>query len=128
MGKTTTGGWISVEPYEKMPLDTTPTELAAHVRVALNQSREGVPHPTEWKERLRPMLQLAGVRTWGAFVRQVPSINVVEDEGSIIVEPLLNAGPRKGYSRAGKEPIRISATADDEDLGAAILQAIELCE
>ena len=94
---TTVEAWILSEPCVRLPVDCTDGQLGATVLSALERSKTGVPHPTEWKGLLEPLLQAAGVKSWGAFAKNAVCVLVSEEANNIELVPTVNLGAREGF-------------------------------
>src|SRR5262245_37217861 len=118
---TTTGLWLSAGPVQRLPRTSPPAELGAAVRVALKESRRGVPHPTDWKKFVPPVLEVAGVRSWAALQRSAAKCDIEAGPDGLKVVPSRNGGTRgddRGYHSLGDLAVKIPDSATDEDLGA----------
>ena len=72
-----------------------------------------------------PVLQFAGVRTWGQLERNSHCILIREEAGSITSIPTRHA-QGGGYDHLNE--LAIHCQAIPEEIGAAVRQAIKLCE
>jgi hypothetical protein len=125
----TTGVWLSAGPVSRLPRTATAAVIGAAVRVALGESRRGVPHPTNWREFSPPVLQAAGVRAWAAQ-RTAVMCHVQVGPDGLRVSPSRNGGTRgdgRGYHTLGELAADLHAGATDEELGAAVLSALAAC-
>ena len=95
--RTTDGVWILSEPCLAVAVEGHDAELQRGVRAALGGSREGVPHPVDWRGVGIPLLTLAGVKTWNAFSKQAANIGVTEEGSVIVLTPTRNLGPKGGF-------------------------------
>lgn len=126
--KTSTGAGIASPPYIKQPATVGAFELGSEVFHALQDSGQAVPpYPKDWNAVFAPMLELAGVQTWGQFMKGAPSLGVQLDDGGIEIISMRNDG-RGNYVAVDAAPIVIAADASPLQLGEAILRALELCE
>ena len=128
-GKTTAGVFISIEPF--VVLDTAAAGaavLGSTLRQVLQHSREGLRHPApnEWDAISLPLYAAVGVRSWGAFVRGAELTNVEADEQTIRLLPHKNLGARDGFQPRGLDTIEVSARATDEEVGSAVMRALEV--
>jgi hypothetical protein len=95
--RTTEGVWISSEPYETLAITCSDEELGAIAKVALENSRGGVPHPRDWKTLLEKFLQQAGVKSWSTFVKGATCADIKDNGEHITVTPMKNLGPKEGF-------------------------------
>jgi hypothetical protein len=103
-----------------------PTKVGQAVLVALEGSKEGISHPTQWKGRFDPILQLAHVPSWNAFVETTKCVQIELESDEVSFIPTRNLGARDGF-----EPIqdKIRCFAGSAELvGAALLTAFEKAE
>ena len=126
--KTSAGVWIGIPPYIKQPPTTNAAGLGSEALRALELFAQKIyPHPTDFDARLIPLLELAGVKTWGNFMKGTASIDLKLDDSGIEIIPMRNHG-RGNHMAVDAAPIVIAADASPLQLGAAILRALELCD
>jgi hypothetical protein len=128
-GKTTAGVLIGVEPFLVLDKATVrPVDIGASLRAALTKSRGNLrhPEPNEWDAVAAPLYAAAGVKSWGVFVKGALLANVEADDAAIRLLPQENRGGRDGFQPRGLPVIEVAANASDEELGAAVLNALEL--
>jgi hypothetical protein len=128
-GKTTAGVLIGIEPF--LVIDkaaTSASQIGASLRKVLTQSRANLrhPNPNEWDSVAAPLYAAAGVKSWGVFVRGALLTNVEADGTTIRLLPHENRGARDGFQPRELPPIEVPENAPDEEIGAAILNALEL--
>lgn len=126
--QTSVGAWISAPPF--LSVGWGDPDVSAKVNGAvsrvLEESRQGVPHPTEW-DLGGPLYQLAGVRSWGEFA--TGDCKLVRVEGrvdGIYVVPQTNCGPRGGFEDCA-EPI-LCSEAELSDWKTLLMKAFALCK
>lgn len=108
---TTDGVLIRSEPTLAVSEDAGAGELGQAIVAALDGSRSGVPHPTDWKAVLQPLLAVSGTKSWVAFAKAATCLGVEEDAGQIVLVPMRNLGKNEGF-----EPVfanRVFTTRDD---------------
>lgn len=125
--QTSAGVWIGADPVVVFDIDVSTARLGALVRDVLSRSKGPVRHPgpTEWAALDKPLLNAAGVRSWGAFVRGALLSNVRSDGRTVEFFPHENRGPRDGFQPMGLASIVVEAVVSDEELGAAALTALD---
>lgn len=109
--ETVTGLWIESEPTIVVASDATPTEIGTAITAALDGARSGVPHPTDWKAVVAPLLARAGVKSYEAFAKSAAVIDVQEDDGQVGLLPTKNRGSRHGFVEDTKN--RVLTTRQD---------------
>lgn len=128
-GKTTAGVFVGIGPFVVLDRDTASAAvLGSTLRQVLQHSREGLRHPapSEWDAIALPLYAAVGVKSWGAFVRGAELTNVEADEHTIRLLPHMNLGARDGFQPKGLDTIEVVARASDEELGSAVLRALEI--
>jgi hypothetical protein len=97
LSETTDGVWMYSEPWLALPESTDDSQLENAIRVALDGTKMGVPHPAEWAHVLDPLLTLAGVKGWTTFMRGATCVEIDADGGHLTLLPTTNRGPREGF-------------------------------
>ena len=124
MSKTAAGVWIGTPPFVHIDDDVSPWELGTAVADALFASKSEVPHPTDWKGLLAPLLQVAGVKSWKTFMQGAQCVGIDNEDGRIRVISCRNRGPKKGFEEMLDTVVELPSTASMEVLGKAIEEAI----
>jgi hypothetical protein len=111
MSRTMAGFWIESEPlFVEDRAD--PLVIASCVRLALAASQVDVPTPS--RDMLGSRLPaLAGVKTYGAFMKGAVSVDISMDDGQIRLIPMRNGGTRKGFQFKNDEVLIV---VDDKAL------------
>jgi hypothetical protein len=94
----------------------------------LEASRHNIPHPTSCDGLFEPLLELAGVKSWGKFMKGSLCLGIGDDGEWLSFEPTKNQGPRRGCTWLGEKNFRIPHGSTAEEIGNAVQRAIELCE
>ncbi|QWK81296.1 hypothetical protein [Ochrobactrum sp. BTU1] len=124
--QTTAGIWMLSAPVLTTEKGNI-REGGRMVKDCLAASRQGIAHPSSFPNLFKPMLDLAGVKSYGTFVNSSKSVGITTDDGvSAILTPYRNDGPKHGYTPLAEMPA--IPLASDEELGAAILAALENAE
>lgn len=123
MSKTTAGVWILTPPVACVSMADT-VRLSQAVVSALNNSTEDVVHPTSWKGRFDPVLKLAGVKTFSAFIKTCRCLEVELDAGQITLIPTRNLGSSGGFEPIGMKIGPVEFT-DQGTLGKWLLSAFD---
>jgi hypothetical protein len=122
---------MGTPPRIKIAFDAPPDALGNAVFEALSGSVENILHPplAELEDRFKPVLELAGVKTWAAFARGASSVAIEEDISNewLIIEPWSNAGPKMGFVPMPGVSVRVRMDAPSEEIGEAIHKAMLLC-
>jgi len=127
--QTTVGVWIASPPFLKLS-DTNPsTTLGEAALTVLNASCSSVPHPNQdqWDEIFQPMLELANVRSERQFERGTKCLGLDTEGEWLTIEPMINEGPTKGFSRISAKAVRLTLESSPRDIGEALQQAALSC-
>lgn len=123
--KTTDGLWIVSAPITAISRSAGDAELGSLVKEALDRSSEGVPHPSNWKNVLAPLLEIAKVKSWGAFIKSLALVEISQDDAMMIqLVPMRNLGARDGFVEDMDRAVSIVGM-DPERLGIAIRTLFE---
>ena len=122
---TTVGVWLATPPYIAVPCDCDAIKLADALREAFSGSKEGVPHPTEFKGGMKPLLDLAGKKTVRAYENSAVTASVEEDNGVLRFCPSANRG-KDGHVPVDNAEFQIPVESSAETIGNAILRALDL--
>lgn len=128
--QTSTGAWIGTGETEKLSITSPPSLLGAAIHQALAASQTGVRHPRqdEWKGLEERLLKAAGVRRYSEFVKGARSVSAELDVHGLRLVPMKNMGAKGGFVHLTDKTLTLQAEATDEEVGQAILRALELCE
>lgn len=121
----TSGAWLETEPFTVIPFTVAPEALGQLIRAAISASLEDVPHPSDWSKVPERTLEMAGVKSWNAFMKGSQSCNVEQIDGMLRFIPTENCG-RDGFVPRRDMEFEISVAATHEEIGAALLSAFVL--
>ena len=125
MSKTADGVWILAEPCERFPSDVADDALGQALQAALKRSREGIPHPTDFRAVTEPLLRVAGVKSWNTFAKSALCVEVEEPQPDVVeLIPTENKGAEDGFIPRG-DKTRVCGVGNAE-LGKAIRAALAL--
>jgi hypothetical protein len=131
ISKTNVGVGIETPPRIKLGSDAPPHDIGHAAIEVLQGSTQGLPHPSvaELERGFKPMMELAGVKTWDAFAKHASSVSIRTDPQSewLIVEPWENAGTKRGFVQMPNLSVRIRTDAPLAEIGEAIQKAMQLC-
>lgn len=124
--KTVAGVWIISAPV--LTADKANVgEIGRAIRECLAASEEGVPHPNSFANLFDPVLDLAGVKSFGTFVKSAKCVEVETFEDAIVtLLPTRNEGVDEGFV-----PLISKTEAlfdSDEALGSAAVAALARSE
>lgn len=125
--RTTDGVWILAEPCVRLSADVPDDALGEAVLAALAASRTDVPHPTNWKGIVQPLLAVAGVTTWAAFAKRARCVHVSLDgngDDTMHVTPTANLGPREGFEEIQNESRTLPAASSAQVVGATVRRVL----
>jgi hypothetical protein len=127
--KTSSGIGVATEPYQVLSNSVSPNELGEAIRLALNDSHVGIPHPVDWKALALPRLAAAGVETETAFQKKSDLVTALFDGAVLTITPHRNGGGtgnEKGFHPIAECEAQLMEIAP-EVVGTATLHAFELC-
>jgi hypothetical protein len=122
--RTTAGVWIMAEPIARLDADCLDERLGEAARAALEGSCQGVPHPASWTGFFAPVLRLAKVRSWAAFVKGARLVCLEQEAGEIKLIPAGNIGPKEGFEDRPSAIAVIPQGASAGAIGAAVRDAL----
>lgn len=107
LSETTAGVWILSEPVLTAAKNNS-VSIGKNVYAALNNSRSKVPHPTSWKGIFDPVLTLAGVKTYKAFMINCKCVEIEFDGRQVSFLPMKNLGSSGGFERLNIKSVQVS--------------------
>lgn len=123
--KTTAGVWVAAAPFLRS--DGDPAELGECLVQVLNSSVEGIPHPTQWSNLFNPVLELAGVKSWNAFVKGAMLVGIESDTNDITLTPHRTLSPKEGFEPIHDCSVSLLADAAASKLGTALSEVFGHC-
>ncbi len=124
--QTVSGIWLINAPVLSVNKDEI-SKLGHSIRECLDASREGVPHPVSFSHLFEPVLALAGVKSFGTFVKSAKCVEVETGDGkTVTLVPTRNLGVDEGFAPLAT---RMEAPLDqDHALGSAAIAALAMSE
>jgi len=122
---TTHGFETCDQPVLRLDTNESNITVGEAVMKALSLYRKNIPPHGPLGRKPDPILEFAGVRTWGQLERRSRCISISEESGSVTVGPTRRP-PEGGYNHLDK--LAIHCRAVPEEIGAAVRQAAALCE
>jgi hypothetical protein len=116
------GLWIEAGPHVAASASSPPGEIAERLHEALTASRQDVPYPDDPKALEKPLLELAGVKSWRAFVGAATHCYVEQDDTALRIIPSDNDG--RGFVPRLADTIILDLNSRPEALGTALLRAL----
>ena len=128
--KTTMGLWIGTSPRIIFDETDPPSTKGKYIRESLRHSQEGVPHPTDWENRMHSFLKEVGAKSWSKFAKTALSCTIELEGDQLAFLPYRNSGPEDNYNfiPINDRKLTISIDASDEELGLLLEKAFEACE
>ena len=130
---TKAGIGVSVPPVHRLAVDAPEVSIGAALRTVLS-SPPGVVSSEKWQdwgELGRQFLKEAGFRSWRQLDEGSKYCWVAAHDRGITLTPLRNggrSGDRKGFQPFGAEVVTVEVDAPNEQLGAAVLEALARCQ
>lgn len=123
---TTDGFWVASPPFSKSDSDAPSAELANLLLNALEASRCGVPTPPVSENPFARVLELAGVRSFGTFMKGARAVRLSSDGETVTLTPMRNAGAKGGFEFLEAE-VR-TVPAEVESVYSAVQMALDAAE
>ena len=129
---TAEGFCIATTPVFRLSSIASPMEVGVALRKALESFQHDRLDPLEWKTHREMFLRATGYKSWkGLQGFPTRSCWIEEGDGKVIFTPLKNGGnrgPKKGFQPFGRNPIDVSVSVSDEELGNSLLRVLNECE
>lgn len=124
--ETTAGVWIMNAPVLCLSKSDIGA-LGSSIRRCLSASRGGIPHPETFTNIFKPVLDLAGVKSYASFVKSVKCLHIrALDEETVTLVPTRNDGAKGGFAQL-PNTIQV-ALGSDTDLGSAAVAALAVSQ
>jgi hypothetical protein len=125
--QTVDGAWIANARLHRIA--TNDDRLLGEMTIdALAHSCTGVPHPTDFKALVAPLLTISQQSTWRRFASNTLALLIENFDCRIRLMPYRNLGGSQGFESISESEDEFSATNDYADLGRRIREAFERCE
>ena len=122
--KTTAGVWVINPPVLAVEKEDA-GKVGRALKECLAASREGVPHPKSFTNLFDPVLDLAGVKSFGTFMKSAKCIEVeTSDDATVTLLPTRNEGVEEGFAPLPTKTE--TALGSDEALGSAAAAALAM--
>lgn len=123
---TTVGIWMLTPPVLAVDKDNL-DGVGRAIMECLLASKGGVPHPKVFTNLVAPLLEVAGVKSIGAFEKLAKCVQVrMDDGGRVTLTPTRNGGSREGFVDLNDKAV-VSLNSG-EALGAAAVAALAASE
>ena len=96
--KTVPGFWLMNGWLRRLALEISDEAIGVAIEEGLDASESEVEAPGRDTNPAAPLLEMVGVRSFGAYMRGTRSVGVVRDGAGITVEPTRNQGSRGGFT------------------------------
>jgi hypothetical protein len=127
--KATTGLWVATTPVVRLNQQATPEEKWRTAAEMLEASQEGVPVPNDPNTLVIPLLQLAQVSSWGAFMKNAKCVVLELENNRLRVIPQRQLRRPKGaMEEMTEKAIVLSLDTLPEVMGAALERGLALSE
>lgn len=125
---TTAGVWIGTEPLLSLQPGSSPSALGEAIITVLNASRDVVPHPTDWGGLIKPLLELAGVKSWATFIKKARCVSLRLDGDQLRLIPHRNLGGKEGYEALVEQVTTLKFPSSPNEIGDAGIDSISRCQ
>jgi len=120
--KTVPGFWV-MNGWVCRLEDGAPDEtLGVAVDRGLESSKTDVEAPPRNVNSATPLLELAGVRSFAAYMQGALSVGITREGETVTIEPTRNEGPRGGFTSL-PDRVQVMQQPSRGDLGKAIREA-----
>jgi len=109
-------GWLC-----RLGSDSSDEAIGAAVEEALEASETGVERRSN---AAAPLLEMVGLRTFGAYMRGTRSVGVMRDGEAVTIEPKRNEGARGGFSPL-PDRVEVIHAPSRAELGNAVRRAFD---
>lgn len=116
------GLWIDAGPHLVVGEEASLEEIGQRLDEALRGSRQNVAYPEDPKGLEKPLLELAGVKSWRTFMSGTSHCFVERNDVSVRVVPSTNDG--RGFVPRSDSTVDLTARAQPEVLAEAVLAAL----
>lgn len=121
--KTIPGFWVMNGWLRRLGSETSDEVIGAAVEEGFKASETGVEAPGRDANPAAPLLEMVGLRSFGAYMRGTRSVGIMRDGESVTIEPMRNEGSRGGFTPLPDRAELIQRPARVE-LGKAVRDAI----
>ncbi|QDT38170.1 hypothetical protein [Stratiformator vulcanicus] len=121
LNQATTKLWFGSDNIKQLPTECDSRTLGQQIIDALNESHQGMPHPTDFSSITKPLLEAAGVRSAGMLHRKSTFLSVEYDGSQFVVEPHV-PNPDGGVVPDPDAKSVFDSSIDPEVLGREILK------
>lgn len=121
---TMSGFWIATGPCLEANLES-PNEIAACVLAALDASISGVPNPLRGVRVDVALLEQAGVKSFGKFMKGTRAVRITAIGEQICITPTTNGGSNRGFEFKDSEALVVN---DKAVLASALVKGLEAAE
>lgn len=119
--------WVVEAPYLRVDAGAPDAAVGEAALEALEGSRAGIASPPPDTDLFAPMLELAGVPSYDAFVSGARCVDIQEESGRFTLIPMRNLGPSEGFDYIAGSDVVVDEPAAAE-LGAAVRHALVAAE
>ncbi len=120
---------VGYEPIFVLSMDCSLQTIGQTYRQAIEEFVLEAPNPNKLSDLLKPLIKLAKQRSWIGFVSHSKLVSswLSIDKLEYVFLPTKNK-LNKGYGHLNTIKFSIPSTSTDEEIGQAVLKALELCE
>ena len=118
------GVGIHYYPIEQLDCERSSLDIGEAILKGLENSLDGVPHPSNWVEVLKPLFKIVGVKDWKSFNKNSKLVGVFDTGTQFVFEPTKNEGSKKGYVTISNEIIRVDTPLTLEEIGQKVLECL----
>lgn len=122
LSQTISGLLIATEPFIVLPIDTPHFKLKESIYIALNSSKIGIAHPTDWGKKQKEFLKNIKEKSLKTLHIDTKYCEITLQDNIITIYPTENLGPDNGFSPLPEKEI----ITDYNNLESSILMALQI--
>lgn len=126
--RTTAGFWVGCEPLLRVQEADSQAAKGEAALAALNASQEAAATPPPEADLTAPLLRLAQVKSWSAFMKNACSLELEAKGAQMTIIPCRNLGPKGGFESIPENTLHVPFDSSAERVGAAMEKAFAECE
>ena len=87
----------------------------------------GAHHPTQWNNHFRPILDLAGVKSWNTFVKGAVLVGIESERDVILLTPHRTLSPKVGFEPIQENALTLTVDSSTVELGIGLNEVVNCC-
>ncbi len=125
--KTVAGLSIATSPFFTLDITVSASEFINAIKQAVNNSKEGLPHPKDWSLFRKSYLLSIGVKSYNDLQKNFSSCTVQYTNNNYVIIPSENKGTVNGYIDQIEKKVIIPEEVDEAIFFEGIEKAFTYC-